>query len=230
MNFEVTVGLNAEALSTIKDLVAAIRGIGAGATQVNVAPVKVTSTTTATQITEVEEGPFYWANNETGFFGQVETIAEYNKLKKKDAGVYRIPASQHEEKVKELRATNEAAAAEKKAAAAEKKAAAAEKPAAKAAAKPAVKKEAAAPSLDDLIAVFSSYLPKDLDKDERAKRAEFVKPMLARFGAAKATELPEENRALAINLVQRKMAGEDVDPTTAEFAEVGAEVEEDDLV
>lgn len=223
MNFEVTVGLNAEALSTIKDLVAAIRGIGAGAPVATATPAKVTSTSDETKAAETEEGPFYWANNETGFFGQVETIAEYNKLKKKDAGVYRIPASQHEEKVKELRATNEAAAAAKKAAAAEK-------PAAKAAAKPAAKKEAAAPSLDDLIAVFSSYLPKDLDKDERAKRAEFVKPMLARFGAAKATELPEENRALAINLVQRKMAGEDVDPTTAEFAEVGAEVEEDDLV
>lgn len=224
MNFEVTVGLNAEALSTIKDLVAAIRGIGAGASTVNLVPGKVTSTTVETKAAEVEteEGPFYWANNETGFFGQVETIAEYNKLKKKDAAVYRIPANVHDEKVKELRATNEAAAAAKKAAAAEK-AAAAKKTT-------TTKKEAAAPSSDDLIAVFSSYLPKDLDKDERAKRAEFVKPMLARFGAAKATELPEENRALAINLVQRKMAGEDVDPTTAEFAEVGAEVEEDDLV
>lgn len=222
MNFEVTVGLNAEALSAIKDLVAAIRSIGIATSVVNVETVKATA---SAKTAEVEEGPFYWANNETGHFGQVETIAEYNKLKKKDAAVYRIPAGVHEEKVEALREANEAA---RQAAAAEKKAA--EKPAAKPAAKAAAKKEAAAPSLDDLIAVFSSYLPKDLDKDERAKRAEFVKPMLARFGAAKATELPEENRALAINLVQRKMAGEDVDPTTAEFAEVGAEVEEDDLV
>lgn len=231
MNFQVTIGFNAEALSTIQELTAAIRAIGAGS-PVATAAGKVTQTvkqaepeSAATAEAADDKGPFFWANNSTGEFGKVETKAAYDKLKKKADAVFRIPESVYEEKRAALQAANEAKRQEEIA----KKEAAKEQPKAE-------KKEAAAAapaaSIEDVIAVFSSYLPKDLSAEERAARSEFVKPILTRFGAKKATELPEEHRGLAINLVQRKMAGEDVDPTTAEYAEVGAAAEEaeDDLV
>lgn len=81
------------------------------------------------------------------------------------------------------------------------------------------------PSEADVLAAFGGYLPKNLDKEERALRVEFVKPLLARFGAEKASSLPEEHRKLAINLVLRKAAGQDIDPETDEFEEFDAEEE-----
>lgn len=230
MNFQVTIGFNAEALSTIQELTAAIRAIGAGS-PVATAAGKVTQTvkqaepeSAASAEVADDKGPFYWANNSTSEFGKVETKAAYDKLKKKNEAVFRIPESVYEEKRAALQAANETKRQEEIA----KKEAAKEQP--KAEKKPAADVPVA--SVEDVIAVFSSYLPKTLDAEERAVRSAFVKPILTRFGAAKATELPEEHRALAINLVQRKMAGEDVDPATAEYAEVGAASEEaeDDLV
>ena len=219
MNLQLTISLNPEALSAVNDLAAAIRSIGSvghtAAAAINVlgAAAEESKTTTA------DEGPFYWADESTGFFGEVPTLAAYNKLKKKDPGVYRITDSIHASKVEALREKNEADAAAKKSAA--KKPAATEK-------KPATKSDDEAPSIEDLIAVFSAYLPKDLEADERKVRHAFVKPMLTRFGAAKASEITDEHRALAINLVQRKMAGEDIDPTDAEFEAIDAD--EDGLV
>lgn len=221
MNLQLTIALNAEALSAVQDLAAAIRsisGVGATGNQTSIKVSGSAGTATETKEPEADEGPFFWADESTGYFGEVPTLAAYNKLKKKDAGVYRIPANVHAEKVEALRLKNETEAAEKKAAAAAKKAAADKKPAAKS--------DDDAPSIDDLIAVFSAYLPKDLDAAERKVRHAFVKPMLERFGAAKASEIADEHRALAINLVQRKMAGEDIDPTDAEFEEI----DEDGLV
>ena len=87
------------------------------------------------------------------------------------------------------------------------------------------KKEEAAPdteefpTVEDVIDVFTQYLPKDLDADERSRRHKFVRPMLQRFGVEKATAIAPENRALAIDLVKRKMAGEDIDPERANFAD-----------
>jgi hypothetical protein len=221
MNLQVTIALNAEALSAVQDLAAAIRPVG-GAAQ-SAAPAAKALATAAAEIKEEadDDGTFFWADESTGFFGEVPTLAAYNKLKKKDPGVYRIPANVHAEKVEALRLKNETEAADKKAAAAASKKPAADK-------KPAAKSDDDAPSIDDLIAVFSAYLPKDLDAAERKVRHAFVKPMLERFGAAKASEIADEHRALAINLVQRKMAGEDIDPTDAEFEAIDAD--EDGLV
>ena len=224
MNLQLTIALNAEALSAVQDLAAAIRSVGGVGAIGNQTSIKVSgSAGTAvadTKEPENDEGPFFWADESTGFFGEVPTLAAYNKLKKKDAGVYRIPANVHAEKVEALRLKNETEAAEKKAAAAAKKAAAEKKPAAKS--------DADIPSFDDLIATFSAYLPKDLDAAERKVRHAFVKPMLERFGVEKAGQIGDEHRALAINLVQRKMAGEDIDPTDAEFEAIDAD--EDGLV
>lgn len=229
MNLQVTIALNAEALSAIHSLTEAIRSIGGVQA---VAPV--TSGAAVAETAEQEQGPIYWACNETGQFGKVDDETAYKAVKKNTAGAYKIPESIYNEKVAELRQKNDAEAQAKKEAAAAKKAekeAAASKKAAKEAATAENAQASAVPSEEDLIAAFQAYLPKDLSKEERAERHAFVKPLLQRFGVSKATELPEEHRALAINLVQRKAAGEDVDPETAEFAEVAAQSDaEDDVI
>jgi len=187
----------------------------------------VEHTTSASDDT-AETGPIYWADNTTGYFGVVDDEAGYRAQKKKAPDTVKITKSIYDKKLAELKKKNEAEAADAKA----KKAAADEKKAAANSSKKTETKAAATddhPSIEELVEVFSRYLPKDLTKEERAERAGFVKPLLQRFGAAKATELLPEHRALAMNLVERKMAGEDIDPTSSDFAEVAA-ASEDDLV
>ena len=181
-------------------------------------------------------GPTFEAASEENpdiVFGKVDTEAEYKALKKKAAGTYKVTESIYNEKLAELKAKSEADAQAKKDAAAAAKADKAAQ-AKKEASATKAKKEAApadAPSEEDLIAAFQAYLPKDLSKEERAERHAFVKPLLQRFGAQRATELAEEHRALAINLVQRKMNGEDIDPTSGEFAEVAPyDAAEEDVI
>lgn len=178
---------------------------------------------------EDETGPFFWADNSNGKFGKVETKAEYDKLKKKQPGVFRIDEAMHERKVEELRLKNEQAREE---AAAQKKSGAG-----KTEAKPEAKAETPelpVASVEDLVAVFASYLPKELTDEEKKPRRAFVKAILARFGnVEKASAIAEGDRALAINFVQRKMAGEDIDPAKAEYAEVSAAEEtadEEDMI
>lgn len=209
MNLEVTIKLDSEALSAINNLSAAIRSVGS-------VPQTVSTTSVASSSSEPEEtGPIYWADNSNGKFGIVETEAEYAKLKKKEKGVYKITEDVHAKKVVE--AADAAKKSEKKSETktetkkVEKKA------------EPAGDDDL---TLEDVVAVFTEFLSKDLDAAERKERAGFVKPMLQRLGASKASELAEEHFALAINLVKRKLAGEDIDPETAEFEEI----EDDGLV
>lgn len=210
MEITLKVALDAETMGALNALTAAIAGIGSGA-------AAATPATAEPKTDKPEpEGPIYWADSKDGQFGKVNKEAEFAKLKKKSDTVYKIPESKYQElqeaarkKVDEKKSADKAAAAEKDNSA-------------------GGDDEGEVPSLDDLIAVFSTYLPKDLDKDERAKRAAFVKPMLERFGVEKAGQIPEKYRALAINLVQRKMAGEDVDPKKAELAEVKEAASDDD--
>lgn len=210
MNLEVTIKLDSEALSAINNLSAAIRSVGSVPTTISTTSVASSSSSDPEEI-----GPVYWADNSNGKFGVVDTEAEYAKLKKKDKGVYKITSDIYEQKVAE------AVEAKAKPAEAAKKTEAAKKVEKKP--EPAGDDDL---TIEDVVAVFTEYLPKDLDATERKARAGFVKPMLERFGAAKASELAEEHFALAINLVKRKMAGEDIDPKTAEFEEI----EEDGLV
>lgn len=214
---EIKVGLNEETLAAVKDLAAAIRSISS---MQPVAPVVKITEVAGTNETETDEGPFYWADSKDGQFGKAKDKAGYDKLKKKSDTVYRIPESKYNELQEALRAKNDEKREENKAAKEAEKAAekAAEKPKAETKKAPA----SDAPSSDDLIKVVTGFLSKDLDADERKARASFIKPMLTRFGVEKASLIPEEHRALAINLIERKLAGEDVDPETAELAEVGA--------
>ena len=76
------------------------------------------------------------------------------------------------------------------------------------------------PTEQDLIDAFGAYLDPNLDEDEKAERRAFVGPIVKRFGAKKASAIPEEHRKLALNLLARKVAGEDVDPENDEFQEV----------
>jgi flagellum-specific peptidoglycan hydrolase FlgJ len=151
-------------------------------------------------------GPFYWEDTATEFFGKEDTIKALNKqLATKDT-IKQVSEERYDELNAALQARNEVA---------KEKMAGSTKPEKKA--EPV--ETDSAPTLEDLVAAFTKYLPKELDAAERKERHAFVKPMLARFGAAKVTEMKPEFFALAINLVERKMAGEDVDPETADFAE-----------
>lgn len=216
MNLEVTIKLDSEALSAINNLSAAIRSVGSVPTTINTVAVSSSSS-------ESEEtgGPIYWADNSNGKFGVVDTEAAYAALKKKAKGVYKITADIHQKKVEEAEANAQTEVKNTETKKTETK---------KTETKKVEKKSEPADeddlTIEDVVAVFSEYLSKDLDAAERKERAGFVKPMLQRFGAGKASELAEEHFALAINLVKRKMSGEDIDPETAEFEEI----EEDGLV
>jgi hypothetical protein len=140
----------------------------------------------------------YWAQNIKGTFGVVDSEAEYLALKKKDAKVVKLTEAGYEKKVK--------AAAEAEAAAAEEKKGSSSK--------------AAKLTKKDVADAFGAFLPKDLDEAERDERRAFAKEILDRFGGEKLTEMPEEHFALAINMVQRKMAGQDFDVADAEFEEI----------
>lgn len=196
MSLQVTIGFNPEALSAIAELTAAIRGISGG-TVVNTAPAATSKPASkpATKADDEETGPVTWANHAKGTFGEVADEKAFVALKKKDAKIVKTTAAQHAELV----AKAEAAAAEEE--------------------------EEEFPTEEDVLNAFGGYLPADLDKAERAVRVKFVKPLLERFGAAKATQLAPEHRKLAINLVLRKAAGQDVDPVDGEYEEFEAEEE-----
>lgn len=209
MNMQVTIGFNPEALSAISELTAAIRGLSGGVAAPKTAAASTAAVKTGAGDTVVEtEGEatvvtIWWGNNITGTFGIVDSEEALKALKKKDPKVVKLSETQYKKKVAE------AAAAAK---------AAREKPAAT---------DAELPSEDDLIEAFSTYLPAEgLDEATKKERRAFVKAVAARFGVAKASLIGEDDRALAINLVQRKAAGQDIDPEDAEFEEFDAE--EDD--
>lgn len=218
MSLNVTIGLNEETLAALNSLTAAIVGIQGGvsapAAAASVADTSKTAAKTATkpaatktkaQEPEVDEEPaepvtIYWFSSATNTTGKVDSEEAYKALKKKDPKTVKYTEEKYKAKLAEL----EAAAAEEEEEADEEE----------------------APTEQDIIAAFGAYLPADLSEEEKAERRPFVKAILDRFGAKKATALPEKHRRLAINLVQRKMAGEDVDAENDEFQAI----DEDSLV
>lgn len=232
--FNVNVSLTPESLAAINGLAEALRlSVGTAAPLNGLAA----SSTTA--------GPIYWADESTGDFGEVDSEAAYAAKKSKYPKAYKITEGMYRAKVDALREKNAAAAkakADKEQAAADakaKKAADAADAKAKKAAeaeKPAAETGAAEPSpvtKDEMLAAVRGYLsPEITDKAERDLRTRFVKALLARFGASKASELSEEFYALTKHLIERKTAGEDIDPERADFAEAAPYFakEEDDLV
>lgn len=135
----------------------------------------------------------YWFSSANDTVGTVDSEEAFKALKKKDAKVVKITETKYQAKLAEL-----------------------EK--AKAAAEAGDDEEV--PTEQDLIDAFGSFLHPDLDEDEKNERRAFVKPLVSRFKAKKASEIPGEHRKLALNLLARKVAGEDVDPENDEFQEV----------
>lgn len=197
MTLQVTIGFNPETLSAIGDLAAAIRGAIGGA-----APAATPAAVTNNVADKGGEAvTIYWGNHAKAAYGIVESQEAYDALKKKDAKLVKLTKAQYDKKLAEIEAAkggdDESG------------------------------DEGEAPSEYDLIEAFSTYLPAEgLDEDEKKSRRLIVKAIAKRFGAAKASEIAEEHRALAINLVQRVDAGQDIDVTKAKFEKF--EADEDD--
>lgn len=186
-----------EHAKAINNLADALRGIG----QVPLAlPAKEP---VVTKPEKEPTGPFYWKDADTNYFGKESTKKALDKMLKEKASIVQIEEAEYSKLESELRERNAAAAAKEKES------------------KTIFSESAKLPeaTVEEVIAAFTKYLPKDLDADERKARHAFVKPLLQRFGADKATNLKPEHRALAIQLVERKMAGEDIDPEGTEFLE-----------
>lgn len=211
MSFNVTVGLNEETLSALKGLTAAIAGISGAAPAAKPAADTAATKPAAKPKSEApakeeaaEPVTIYWFSSASNTVGVVESEDEFKALKKADAKTVKITKDKYETKLAEI----EAAAAEDDA---------------------TEDDDAPVPTEQDIIKAFGAYLPATLSDAEKKKRRPFVKAILDRFGAPKATELAEEHRRLAINLVERKMAGEDVDPENDDFQEVASD-DDDGLV
>ncbi len=192
-----------EHAKAINNLADALRGIGQVPLALPAKETVVNSTVTVTKTEKEPTGPFYWKDADTNYFGKESTKKALDKMLKEKSSIVQIEEVEYAKLESELRERNAAAAAKEKES------------------KTIFSESAKLPeaTVEDVIAAFTKYLPKDLDADERKARHAFVKPLLQRFGADKATNLKPEHRALAIQLVERKMAGEDIDPEGTEFLE-----------
>lgn len=208
MNITLNIAVNEETLSAINTLAEAIRTVNGSAVTgtpdsgSKTAPAKETKAASKPAAkTSADKGPFYWANYTTNEHGEAASKAAYDKLKAADDDVVRITKAKFDEL--------EAAAAE------ETEETKSPKETKGAKGKAAAKDEPAEVTKTDLIETFTGFLPKDLDAETRAERREFVSTMLQRFGADKVSNLLEEHWAPAIDLVNRKLAGEDIDLSLA---------------
>lgn len=206
----ITFGFNAETLAVISELAASIRSVSGATGSVSTAAVttkaadkpaaKPADKPKTDEAADDEPETIYWFSSATKEFGTVDSEDAFKALKKKDAKTVKWTEDKYKKAVADKAAADKAAAGS----------------------------DEDAPSEDDVIAAFGAYLPADLDAAEKAERRPFVLAILERFGAKKASQLPEEHRKLAINLVQRKAAGQEVDPESDEFEEFDAD--EDGLV
>lgn len=162
-----------------------------GKTTVNPAPEADTG--------ETRGGPGYWKTPDGSAYGAHNNLKEYKAAEEQHGEIEEIAKTEFNE-LKKADDAKAKAAADKKAKAEAAKQAKAE------AAKQAAASEQEHPSEEDLIAAFTQYLPKDLDKDERAARAPKVRDYLQEAGAKKATDLKPEQRADAIAFVEGLVA------------------------
>src|SRR5690625_4636143 len=208
MNITLNIAVNEETLSAINTLAEAIRTVNGSAVSgtpddgSKIAPAKETKAASKPSAkTSAYKCPFFWTNYTTKEHGGATIKAAYVKLKASDDAVLRSTKAKFDEL--------EGAAAE------EAEEAEAPKETKSAKGKAAAKDEPAEVTKTDLIETFTGFLPKDLDAETRAERREFVATMLQRFGADKVSNLLEEHWSTAIDLVNRKLAGEDIDLSLA---------------
>lgn len=194
-----------EHAAALNNLADAIRGIGQ--LPLNIAPsieqkveVKPAADKPKKETAKPAEaeavGPFYWEDTETEYFGKEESIKALNKQLATKDSIKQIGEARFNELVTALRERNEKAQEKMKA----------EKEVSVEKVSTPSSNEADVPSVEDVIAVFTKYLPKDLDAEERKARHAVVKPLLAKFGADKATNLKPEHRAEAIAFIEGKLA------------------------
>ena len=237
VNLSLTIALDPASLAALTGLAAALTG---AAPQLAAAPVAAAaapaaekpSAPAAEAAATAAEGPVFWADNSTGDFGKVDDEAAYAARKAKSPNAFKITEAMYEERLAALREKNEAAAQEAKAAKAAAKAAAAAEKAAKAAQAEAKAAPAAEVSKEDVLEAYRAFLPTDLPADEKNERKAFVKAIVDRFGVKLIRDLSPDHYALALSLVQRKLAGEDIDPASSSFAEAAPHYaqQDDDLV
>lgn len=232
MSTAILFGLNAETLLALNGLTDAIRSLTGG---VSGGLVPSSANVDGAPTGEL----IYWRDPKTNELGFSVSEAEYKMAKKANANLMKIPQGKYdtliaeraaagsepeEEEKEEEEEPTETPAQKKKRLAAE---AAAKKKADEAAAAKEKAKAAGSdddtPSEQDMIDAFGGYLSPDLDKEERKERAAWVRPLVARFGAARASEIAEDDRKLALNLLQRKMAGQEVDAENDDYEEFEAD-------
>ena len=194
------VAFNAETLAAVNGLAAAISASGTpgSAPATAAANVKPTPAKTETKPKEDDESApvtIYWFSSTSGEVGTVDSEDAFKALKKKDAKVVKFTKEKYEAKLAEIEAAKNKAAV-------------------------TGDDEDEVPTEQDIIDAFGAYLDPNLDEDEKAERRAFVAPLVKRFGAKKASAIPEEHRKLALNLLARKEAGQDVDPENDEFEDL----------
>lgn len=227
MSIEQLIAANTAALT---DLAAAIREAGISAATTVVAGTTETKSTASTE----PSGKIYWQDGEN--FGVVDTEAEFKKLKKTQAKVFKIPESKYDDLVK---AASENTDGEGEDGEVE------EKKTTKTT-KSSAKSKKTEPTPDELLAkleedtgidydsvddamiktVFTQLLRPDLEGDARDAAKAFVGTLLKRIGAARATAMEEEHRAPVCRIVLQKVAGFDIDPETVEL---GSDEEDDQI-
>lgn len=227
MSIEQLIAANTAALT---DLAAAIREAGISAATTVVAGATETKSTASTE----PSGKIYWHDGEN--FGVVDTEAEFKKLKKTQAKVFKIPESKYDDLVK---AASENTDGEGEDGEVE------EKKTTKTT-KSSAKSKKTEPTPDELLAkleedtgidydsvddamiktVFTQLLRPDLEGDARDAAKAFVGTLLKRIGAARATAMEEEHRAPVCRIVLQKVAGFDIDPETVEL---GSDEEDDQI-
>lgn len=210
MNINVTISLDEETKAALNALTAAI----AGANTVPVAAIETQAakteapSKTATKAAEtkaavkekaVEPVTIYWFSSASQEVGVVESEEEFKALKKADPKTVKYTEAKYNEFLAKQAEEEEEAEVE---------------------AQVDEVDTDATPTEQDVIDVFSAFLPVDLSDQLKKERRPFVKAILVRFGAKRASELAEEHRATAINFVERKMSGEDLDPADAEFEDM----------
>lgn len=198
----ITLGLNTETLAAVNGLTAAISGLHGGTIS---APAGATANVQAAGKGEVKDTntggdagnesanvTIYWFSSATDTVGTVDSEDAFKALKKKDPKVVKFTETKYKAKLAEIEAAKNAGGSDDDEVITEQ----------------------------DLIDAFGAYLDPNLDEDEKAERRKFVTPIVKRFGAKKASAIPEEHRKLALNLLARKEAGEEVDPENDEFQEI----------
>lgn len=204
--FTLTLNLGEPTLAAINTLAASIASLSGGT---SIQPPKPAGSTAAVKAGDAgkavdtgkggaaDEGSesvtIYWFSSASNTVGTVDSEDAFKALKKKDAKVVKFTEAKYQAKLAELEAAKNASDNSE---------------------------DDDVPTEQDLIDAFGAYLDPSLDEDEKTERRAFVSPIVKRFGAKKASAIPEEHRKLALNLLARKVAGEDVDPENDDFQEV----------